>query len=567
MKKLIFIALGGILFLVSCQNTLDLYPLSTPTSESWYSNETEIKLALNDLYRPEFWVWDDEGGNYNSDDGFFRDTPTELKLGTITSQFGQGNTLWTNSYKAIARSNRSLEALNSEQSKSKIPKVNLQSYIGEVRFHRAQQYAMLISHFGDVVYLDHTIALDEAYTKERTDKNIVLQKIYADFDSAALVLPKSYSTSVAKRVTKGAAYAFKARIALYMGDYKTAATAAKACMDLGEYTLHSDFANLFLQSTHNAKEVIFALPRSIAEKVVYRRADNRVTRNGGGFAGDNPTWDLFCSFLCTDGLPIDKSPLYNPQKPFLNRDPRCTATIVEFGTAHLGFIYDPNPYTLKVLNVNTNVLVTNNDNRVNAQFASFNGLVWKKRVDNSWVPPLQIENDQIMIRYADVLLMYAEAKFELGEIDQSVLDASLNLVRARAYKVAVTAKTLYPAVLPTTPNLRTIIRTERRMELADEGLRLMDIVRWKIASKVLNRPIYGMLDIADLKSKVVDKGLWFFPGTPVIDEDGAPDFSALETAGLIKRLVKCNWPDRQYLWPIPTSELQINPNMKQNPGY
>ena len=105
------------------------------------------------------------------------------------------------------------------------------------------------------------------------------------------------------------------------------------------------------------------------------------------------------------------------------------------------------------------------------------------------------------------------------------------------------------------------------MELASEGLRYMDIIRWRLAEKVLTRPIYGMLDPVDLKSKIVDKNLWFFAGTPTIDEDGIPDFSELAKTGLIKNLVETSWNNRQYLWPIPTSEIQINPNMKQNEGY
>jgi hypothetical protein len=105
------------------------------------------------------------------------------------------------------------------------------------------------------------------------------------------------------------------------------------------------------------------------------------------------------------------------------------------------------------------------------------------------------------------------------------------------------------------------------MELASEGLRYMDIIRWKIAGKVLNRPIYGILDPTDLRSKVVDKNLWFFAGTPTIDQDGTPDFTAMAATGLIKNLVLTTWNDRQYLWPIPAAEIQINTNMKQNEGY
>jgi hypothetical protein len=570
MKKIVYIAAVTLLLLTSCQNSLDLYPLAQPSAETWYSNETEIQLALNDLYRPDFWLQDEDlDANYLSDDGFYRQALTPIKAGTTTSQWSTSTTLWQNSYKAIARANKIIAALNSDQTKAKVLASKIELYLAEARFHRAAQYARLITHFGDVVYSDGVVSIEEAYTKGRTDKKVVLAKAYEDFDAGIKSLPTSYAASAVKRATKGAAYALKARLALYMSDFKTAAEASKACIDLKAYTLHSDYSNLFLQTTKNSPEVIFGLPRSIALKVFVNTAmvSDRITRNSGGFGAANPTWDLFCSYLCTDGLTIDKSPLYDPRNPFKNRDPRCTVTIVEFGIPHLGFIYDPNPIALTVTRLSTNTKVTNNDNRANAQFASFNGLLWKKGIDDTWLlNGKTIEPDQIIIRYADVLLMYAEAKTELNEIDQTVVDA-VNSVRARAYKVALTATT-YPAVKATNQaELRRLIRTERRMEFASEGLRYMDIVRWKIAEKVLNRPIYGMLDPTDLKAKVVDKNLWFFPGIPVIDEDGTPDFKAMETAGLIKNLVPTAWNNRQYLWPIPTAEIQINPNITQNPGY
>jgi hypothetical protein len=302
-------------------------------------------------------------------------------------------------------------------------------------------------------------------------------------------------------------------------------------------------------------------------KITIGPTSDKITRNSGGFAAANPTWDLFCSYLCTDGNTIDSSPLYDPRNPFKNRDPRCTASIVEFGTAHLGFIYDPNPTALQVTRLSSNSRVTNNDNRANAQFASFNGLVWKKGIDDSWLQNgRQIEPEQIIIRYADILLMYAEAKIELNEIDKSVLDA-MNLVRARAYKVAL-ADANYPAIKNGNQvQLRKQLRMERRMELAAEGMRYMDLVRWRLAEKVLTRPIYGLLDPKDLKEKVVDKNLWFFAGTPKIDEDGTPDFSEMAKTGLIRNLVPTTWNNRQYLWPIPTQEIQINKNMNQNEGY
>jgi hypothetical protein len=572
MKKIFYIIIVGLLFLASCENSLDLYPLSQATSETWYSSETEIQLALNDQYDPSFWTQDedlDKGNAYLSDDGIFRNIATPIKLGTVTSQWATSTNLWQKCYAAIALANRALLALNSNETKAQIPEATLDKYIAEARFFRAAQYSKLIWHFGDAVYLDHVATIDEAFTIGRTDKNVILQKIYEDFDAAVSALPLSYSASEVKRVTKGAAYALKARVALYMGDFATAAQAAKACIDLGIYQLYPDYSTLFLSATKDNIEEIFALPISVALSIGnhpdYR---NIITRNVSGYGAFDPDWNLMNCYLCTDGLPIDESPLYDPKNPWKNRDPRCKATIVEIGTEHLGYIYDPNPYAMTVLEVATGKMVENQDNRAIKQQASYNGLVTKKGVDMTYVgvSPTS-EPDQVIIRYADVLIMYAEAKTELGQIDQSVFDA-VNSVRARAYKVPLAATTLYPAITSTDQTkLRLAIRLERRMELAMEGLRYMDIVRWRLASKVLTRPIYGLLDPAILKAKVVDKGLWFFPGIPDIDEDGVSDFSAMEAAGTIKKLVVCNWNDRQYLWPIPTAEIQINHNMKQNPGY
>lgn len=172
------------------------------------------------------------------------------------------------------------------------------------------------------------------------------------------------------------------------------------------------------------------------------------------------------------------------------------------------------------------------------------------------------------MRYADVLLMYAEAKIELNQIDQSVLDA-MNEVRARAYGVDKSAVDQYPAFTSMDQQtLRSQLRMERRMEFANEGLRYMDLMRWKLMDKVMSKKVYMMLYPASLLiEKVVSQGDWFWPFAPDIDENGLADFSKLEAAGKIASIAEKKWDDRQYLWPIPTTEIQINTNMKQNPNY
>ena len=320
--------------------------------------------------------------------------------------------------------------------------------------------------------------------------------------------------------------------------------------------------------TKTTDEFIFVRTRSVELKSTLD-TQPYLTRNSGGYSQYDPSWDLFCAFLCTDGKPIDESPLYDPQNPFKNRYPRCAATIVAFGTPHVGFIYEPHPDSLYVMNFNTGVRELNKDTRTNGQYASYNGIVWKKWVDDTYTKNgYQADKNEIIMRYADVLLMYAEAKIEGGDIDPSVSDA-INRVRARAYGVNREETESYPAVTTQDKDeLRKIIRFERRMEFAFEGFRYMDLIRWKIAEKALNTRMYGMLDPEPLIENVVKKGLWFFPGIPAIDENGIADFSGMAGTGLIKLLAERKFDaTKQYLWPIPTKEILINENLKQNPGY
>ncbi len=566
MKKNIWTLLIGFVLLTSSCNDLDLNPLAEGSSENWYSNEVEIEMALKDLYRDIFWPMDSEDW---TDDYTYRETNSSIVNGTLNGQDGSVTSLWTNQYKAIARANTILANMEKAASKG-ISQSRIDLYIAEASFMRACMYARLVSHFGDVVYLTEVVDIETAFTIGRTPKADIIKATYADFDKAAAGLPVKYSGG-SQRATKGAALALKARFALYNGDWSVAADAAKACMDLNVYKLHSNYTKLFLTTTRNSEESIFVIPRSITNKVTIGNGTvlNTISRNPGGWAAMDPSWDLLAAYTCTDGKPIDESPLFNPHEPFKNRDPRCNATIVEFGSRHLGFVYDPHPDALEVLNYNTGKMQKNNDNRANAQYASFNALIWKKGVDESWLENgKDADPDKIIIRYADVLLMYAEAKIELNQIDESVLDA-INRVRSRAYGVDKAAVNDYPAVTNQgQASLRKILRTERRMEFAKEGLRYMDLVRWRLATKALTNKSYGILyPAALLREKVTSKGLWFWPVTPKLDEDGIPDFSEMENAGQITVLSKRNWDDRQYLWPIPTKEVLINDNLSQNPGY
>ncbi|MFA6071824.1 MAG: RagB/SusD family nutrient uptake outer membrane protein [Janthinobacterium sp.] len=575
MKKLTNLLITVLFLQVGCTN-LDLNPLSEGSSQSWYSNQTEVELSVNYLYFWRFWDIDPDPNNFGNmgwrdswtDDWTNRNIVSPFANGTLNPQADYVTSYWRIYYTCIAASNNLISKL--ESTSAGLTESKIKEYLANARFARAAQYSKLIFHWGDVPYLDKTLTIEEAFKLGRTKKEKILETIYDDFDYAAEHLPLSYTSAQNKRGTKGAALALKARIALYMHDYEAASNAAKACIDLQVYKLNDDFSSQFYSASKNSAESIFTIPRSV-ELNLYTPAaitQQPLPRNAGGNSYFWPSWDLFCSFLCIDGLPIDESRLYNPQRPFENRDPRCNASIVPFGTDWGGYIYQPHPDSLTTLRTTTGTKVSNNDSRGIIQWASWNGLIWRKRIDNDWYGDFLTDPDHIVIRYADVLLIYAEASIELNQITELTMSA-MNQVRARAYKTAPSEINKYPTIpLASQSALRRVLRIERRMEFAFEGLRYNDIIRWKLAEKVLNKPIYGMIDPEDQREKIVKPGLWFFPEVTPIDEDGISDFDPMFRKGYVKILALRSFDkEKHYLWPIPANEIVINKNIVQNPRY
>lgn len=569
-KSKLLIAAGCILLICNACSDLDLAPLSSASTENWYSSGEEFDNSMNYFYGISYW---DQQFSPNFIDGWTDDLIWRSQLATIESgslDAGTGfiNNLWNRNYEQIQNANRVIEQLEDAEGISDEKKELLKA---EAMFHRAARYSNLIFHWGDVPFYTDVLTVEEAFALSRKNKSEILQEIFKDFDHAFQYLPLTYSGF--QRATKGAALAMKSRIALYMGDYEVARDAAKACIDLGAYELYPKYEDVFAKKTGLSNEIIFAIPRAKEYDVTIGNGSwGLCPRTPGGFQVRSPSWQLLASFLCTDGLPIDESPLFDPRNPFRNRDPRCSKVIIEFGSQFAGVVYEPHPDSLSVYDSNKGTYVTNKDTRGNDSFASFNGLSWRKWMNSEPLDWLNQVADplNIVVRYADVLLYYAEAKIELNEIDQSVLDA-INQVRARAYEVDP-GSSEYPKVTTTNQSeLRRQLRIERRMEFAFEGMRrYCDLVRWKLAEKVMNMWTYGILSSAkDLREKVVKPGLWFWPDIPSIDEDGIAYFEETNMfkEGRIRRLVKRAWPDRQYLWPIPTSEIQINKNLTQNPEY
>ena len=246
-NNIIVYLFSGVTLFSACHD-LDLNPLSNGSTENWYSNETEIEMAVNELYRDTFWPLDEEGNTDWSDDKIYRENLTPFQNATLNGQTDKVKDLWSKQYKVVSRANSIiLKADRAIEAGAMESKIN--AYVAEARFHRACAYAKMSSKYGDVPLVVDDVDIDKGMSMGRTDLATVKQFVYDEFDAAANALPTTYSGI--KRATKGAALAMKARYALYMGDYDVVVAATKAVMDLNVYSLHKDYGDLFLTTTKN----------------------------------------------------------------------------------------------------------------------------------------------------------------------------------------------------------------------------------------------------------------------------------------------------------------------------
>jgi tetratricopeptide (TPR) repeat protein len=403
-------------------------------------------------------------------------------------------------------------------------------YIAEAKALRGVLYTYLVGLFGNIPMPLVPMTDEEARQLANSTPTQVYDQIIKDLDEAAAVLPASYTGNDQGRMTKWAALAFKARAALYAGRYQLAADAAKQVIDANVYALNPDYGQLFLYAGENSKEIIFA--HNYAKSTQAAGQNNNIfgeygppTNSAAGRVV--PIRQLVDAYLMKDGLPITTSPLYNPKawtpadtlNYTSNRDPRLAFTVLYPGAPWDGGTFDSRP---RGISTKPEAIDLGNEN------VSVTGFNIRKYID------LTDKTDRgngginaILMRYADVLLMYAEAKFELGQNDAAAL-AAFNLVRARVGMPALATLT------------RGDVRLERRVELAFEGLRLFDIRRWKIAEQVMPAPAACGIDYINAAGATVRQ---------------CQPASARQ------------FPARAYLWPLPQAELDLNPNLKQNPGF
>lgn len=542
------LALVSLLLLPACDNILDVQPLDQPSDQTFFSNGDELELAVNAAYRNL--TFNVGGGPFEAvlegatDIGWVRQNPDgiqDIGRGGHDSQTSLIRRAWVNYYQGISKANNLLQNMERAQDATN---PNLYSRIeGEARFLRAYFYHRLVELYGDVPLITELQTLEEAEVA-RTPKQEVVDFILADLDAAAAKLPVTYPASEKGRATKGAALALKSRVALYNERWDVAAAAAQEVMNLGVYELHDDYQSLFTYAGENSPEMILQYGYLIGVNT-HQLPQYVQTRNVSGWSVFIPQQTMVDSYEMIDGKTIDESPLYNPARPFENRDPRLQASIVVPGSEMGGYRFETHPDSTETWNYVTQSWVENKD--VTNPYASFSGYVWRKFMDPIDLATLQqSELDWPLIRYAEVLLNYAEAKVEAGQIDQSVYDA-LNSVRERAGVPAVTAGTQN--------ELREVIRRERKVELAFEGFRLFDIRRWQIAETAMPHPVLGRPK-REYKETYV----------PKFDANGIPNYSAYQADLRFVEDRSFN-PARDYLWPIPQSEMDVNTKLVQNPGY
>ena len=496
MKKYI-IPVGLALALSGCSDFLDVNPTDRYTQATYWKTREQAEAALfgtyaaltnNNVYgdalsieaaTPNHYTYNNTGGA-----GFIAQGIHDA------ANDGLINNKWGALYTGIGRANTLLDNVGQISMDDAIKK----RYIAEAKFLRALFYQNLLVYYGGVPLILETPNIEKQGNLPRNTAEQVQAQVVKDCDEAIADLPVVADNK--GRASKGAAYALKARTLLYASQWAEAATAAKAIIDAKTYSLYPDYRELFQLDKEGNQEVIFDVQFKFPEFTT--SFDINLT----DFNSTAPLPDLLNDYYMKDGLPASKSPLYDAKNPYANRDPRLNQTLIIPGST----------FRAKTVLINT---------------FGFTGIGQKKYTvykDNEVGTTLASGQSQInymVFRYADVLLMYAEAQNEAAGPDASVYSA-LNLIRGRA------------GVAPVTPGLskdqlRTEIRHERRIELAGEGYYYHDIRRWRTAEVVMNTDVF-YVDGKKIGTRKFDK-------------------------------------NRDYLWPIPTIVSQLNPALEQNPGY
>tara|TARA_R110002049_G_scaffold307720_2_gene509195 strand:+ start:17151 stop:18704 length:1554 start_codon:yes stop_codon:yes gene_type:complete len=517
MKKIII----AILLITSfgCSN-LDLAPLDARSELTFWKADADAKIFLNSMYAD---IWNANAYLYFgtlSDDAYTRvEDYRNIGNGNYDASNGLVTGTWSNRYEGIRRANIFMNNIDNVED---ITEKNRTSYKAQARFIRALHYFYLVELYGDVPLVLDEISIEESLQLVRTDKSIITDFIY---DELATAIGNLSETDEAGRIIKGAAIAFKSRVHLYNGEYTEAASLASQLFN--KYTLFPDYGGLFQTQNENNSEIILSLQYIPIDRE-HNNQYSLIPPSQSGYANFSPLQELVDSYLTINGLEItDSASGYDEDSPYVNRDPRLGATIIYNGHSWTNFDgsqttidtspgAEPNGYNYSSNTTQTGYYVAKYFD-INARNQTNSGL------------------DLILIRYAEVLLNYAEAKNELGTFTEQDWNMTIKPIRERAGLIGQALD--FPGNGQAL--LRSIIRNERRVEFAFEaGHRFFDIRRWKLAETVNSGWVHG------------------FKTDESLEDNGyiRVDFRTFDSA-------------KHYLWPIPQSERDLNNNLTQNPNW
>lgn len=521
--------------LTSC-NDLDLAPTNRFTDANYWTSTERAAAVLNMAYSQMFdanYFFANERLSDNLFEGRGNTNEKIITAGQADAALGRFANEWADSYSGIKTTHILLNNIDLVPDMDESVRERMKA---EARFIRASLFFRLTSHYGDVPLFDYDISRQEANSIERSPKSEVLAFVRDELNSIVNTLPQKgdYSERDKGRITQGAAMMLLARTYLYENNWQEVASITERIMngEFGDYELFHDYEGLFLPENELNEEVILDIGYTLTLRTWMEMYDGIPISVGGRINAFAPTQELVDDYIMRNGRAIDESGSgYNENDPYINRDPRFGATIV-----HHGYQWEDGDGDVSTIYIRPGSSAAAGATDLDeysgpGQNSTSTGYYIRKYFDPEAPEGMDAGLNLILMRYADVLLMHAEAKNELGEMNANVWNQTIRPIRERA-GFTDTGALNYPS----DGDMRELIRRERRSELAIEGLRLFDIRRWGTIETVMN-------------------------GTP----HGAR-FAANNTQYIELEERRFN-PERDYLFAIPQSQRDINENLTQNPGY
>lgn len=549
--KACLVTLALSLVTVSCSDLLDKEPPSSISDGSFWTGEGDAMLALTGCYRFQTgWSHDDfatpqgllyldfAGGNGTEKENF----STLMASSNTVATNGNLRWYWGNAYTQIAKYNVFLENITDcpmDGDKKEI-------WSAEVKCLRAYFLFNLAFYYKDVPMPLKTLSVEEANTISQTPQADVYAQVETDLKAAINLLPTKYSSEEYGRFTKGAAQVLLSRLYLAQEKWSEAAAVLRSVIDSGIYELdrrygEDSYEKLFQIGGEYSPETIFCI---MGVKDLYTNSRYQYLypeATYGGWHQFAPYNELVKEYFCTDGKDIQTSEVYDENDPYANRDLRLYASV---------FLPPLGSYPGSTYNdITYDCFKGANTSDYYNKFALFNGYCPKKGCDPSIINNLGATPTYTPImRYAEVLLSYLEALNEAqpSAVDQDILDLTINDIRDRVKLTKLEKANMSQELI------REAVRKERRVELAFEGLRYYDVLRWGIAEKELNHTFTGVKLSDDPKARNYrGSGTAASP----VDEDMYYQFE------------KRTWSPHNRYFPIPQNDLNVNKNLKQNTGY